>query len=212
MQSFHSLVRKESGNLLSCLESAVQSCVQRRAFRIERDGYSQQKRSKSLILMLLLIAGVEPHPGPKVNHHEARKRVCAVCLLKAHKTKSGFRSVNDHQEQMIQEKISRVYDRQNLCLPTGLCNPCRLKIERPYVCKRFPDYSKIFPNGSLKWTRDRESKVESCTCHLCKISSAGMHEFKKMAAKWRGKFYLSYSGSTLIYQIDRLCELVQILL
>ena len=139
---------------------------------------------KALIYVLLLISGLEPHPGP--NHLENRKRICAVCLLKADKRRSSYRSVNEHQEAMIKEKISSVYDKENLCLPTGLCNPCRCKIERPYVCKRFPDYSKIFKNGSLKWTRDRESKIDKCDCKICEVSAAKIHEYKEMKNKWLG--------------------------
>ena len=141
--------------------------------------------NKALIFVLLFISGLEPHPGP--NHLQNRERVCAVCLLKADKVKTGYRCVNEHQEAMIKEKISAVYDRENLCLPTGLCNACRLKIERPYVCNRFPNYSKIFKNGSLKWTRERESKVDKCDCEICKVSAAKMNEYRKMKNSWLGK-------------------------
>ena len=139
----------------------------------------------SLVLALLLIGSVELNPGP--NHLESRKRVCAVCLLKAEKTKSGYRAVSDHQEKMIQEKINAVYSKDNLCLPAGLCNCCRLKIERKYTCKRYPDYSKIFSNGSIKWTREREEEMDKCSCKICEVSSAKSHAYKKMIRKWKGE-------------------------
>ena len=107
----------------------------------------RQHDAKELILKLLLMGGVEPQPGP--DYLENRQRVCAVCLLKADKLKDGYRQVNALQEQLIIE-VSAVYDRQNLSLPCGLCQPCRMKIERNYVYKLYPDYSKIFKNGSLK--------------------------------------------------------------
>ena len=113
----------------------------------------RQHDAKEMILKLLFMGGIELQPGP-ADHVENRKAVCAVCLLKAHKTKSGYRQVNAHQEEMIKEKVSKVYDRENLTLPTGLCNPCRCKLERDYKCKRYPDYSKIFKNGSLKVIRN----------------------------------------------------------
>ena len=139
---------------------------------------------KCVILASLLMGGIEANPGP--DHLENRRRVCAVCLLKAEKTKSGYRMVNEHQETMIKEKINAIYSRENLCLPVGLCNPCRLKLERVYVCKRYPDYSKIFKNGSLKWTRERQNKIETCTCKICEVSKASSFAYKKMIRKWKG--------------------------
>ena len=136
-------------------------------------------------MKLLLMGGIEPHPGP--GHIENRNRVCAVCMLKAEKTRTGYRVVNEHQEELIREKVSSVYDKRNMCLPCGLCNCCRLKIERPYTCKKYPDYSKIFKNGSIKWTRERENNAEKCECHICKVSAANSHVYRKMIVKWKGR-------------------------
>lgn len=88
---------------------------------------------------------------------------------------------------MIREKVNKIYDRDNMCLPTGLCNPCRLKLERPYVCKKYPNYSKIFSNGSLRWTRERQDKEDQCNCKICVVSSANSYAYKKMVKKWKGE-------------------------
>ena len=109
------------------------------------------------------MAGVESNPGPL--HHENRSKVCAMCLLKADKNngKNNGKNiiVNERQEKLIREKVNAVYDSKNICLPIGMCNSCRSKIKRDCTDMKVPDYGKIFKNGSLKWTRDRETKANN---------------------------------------------------
>ena len=158
---------------------------------------------RKLILTLLFIGCVEAQPGPCSSHKHShnRNKVCAVCLLKSAKTKNGFRTVNEHQAEMIREKVNKIYDRDNMCLPTGLCNPCRLKLERPYTCKKYPDYSKIFSNGSLRWTRERQDKEDQCSCKICVVSSANSNAYKKMVKKWKGKIIFDTLVSTGIFSL-----------
>ena len=125
-------------------------------------------------------------PGP--SHIESRKKVCAVCMLKSTKTRGGgYRTVNEKQETKIKDLVNKVYSRDNLCLPSGLCDSCRMKLDRDHKFTKFPNYSKIFTNGSIKWTRDRENEADNCNCKICEVGGSSFIQYKKIVQKWKGE-------------------------
>lgn len=86
--------------------------------------------------------------------------------------------MNAKQCEII-KKINNSYDNLNLCLPNGLCNGCRSKLSRNPSSLEKPDYSSIFKNGTLKWTRENE-KVEVCDCKICEMAASKGGSFKKL--------------------------------
>ena len=143
-------------------------------------------QNHALIMTLLFIGGVEIHPGPC--HMESRRKVCAVCMLKSAKTKyGGYRTVNEKQETKIRDLVNKVYSKDNLCLPSGLCDSCRMKLDRNHKFTKFPNYAEIFTNGSIKWTRDRENEAKNCACKICEVGAASLFQYRKMVEKWKGE-------------------------
>ena len=86
--------------------------------------------------------------------------------------------VNETQNGLI-KKLNADYDCTNLCMPNGLCNSCRSKLNRSLEKVEKPDYLTIFSNGAQKWTRELEKNVDSCTCKLCYIAGSRGGHIKK---------------------------------
>ena len=130
--------------------------------------------------MLLIISGIEVHPGPC--HMENHGKCCALCLLK------GNRIISSTHILKIQEIVPE-YDYNNKCLPSGICNKCRSKLGRDLKQVKKPDYTKIFQNGNLIWTREKEYNKNSCKCLICEVASSNGGDYAKLQNKILGNFY-----------------------
>jgi ferredoxin len=140
----------------------------------KKDKFIYGQQNKILILKLLLISGIESNPGPSPEgtHLLNREKCCAVCFLKA------YRVINENQEKLIKQHVSSEYDKNNLCLPIGICKTCHMTLHgRPEAITKFPDYKSLFQDKNL--TRARGSK-EACTCLSCKVALAGGLQYMKL--------------------------------
>ena len=105
---------------------------------------------------------------------------CLGCLLK------GERIINEEQAKSLRENLFSDYDKENKCLPSGICSACRNKLKRKCKNLKEPNYSSIFEKGGLIWTREREKNAESCSCLICQVGSSSGGAYKKLKIKISG--------------------------
>lgn len=105
------------------------------------------------------------------SHKENRKLICACCGVR--KTNCLDLSVKRNILEIYIEKINPSYDVQNIAMPTGVCQQCKVRLYEISKGKKINDYkyAEMLYNSEILKSLKRYRNNESCSCQLCTIGS-----------------------------------------
>ena len=110
-------------------------------------------------------------------HEENRRKVCAPCgrKIKFVNKRLSFQ-INDHQENLIKEKLCPQFDKSNSKYPRSICATCRTILcehangETKRQLPKMPNY------GDLTLPEETTNISKNCNCYICLTGRNNRHE------------------------------------